>query len=293
MKTRLRERLNLLTLLWGLLSLSILTSCATKEDPCSIDLSKRIDHSLDGGKTLAALRERGSLKVGFSGFIPWAMKNTNDEWVGFEIDVAKKLARDLGLELEMVPTAWGRIIPALLNDEFDIIIAGMSVTPQRAKEVTFSDPYEYSKMVLLLNSRIQASSLRELNQPAYRFVGWVGSTPLTLTELLLNRAQTIAFDNNGFPAQALASGQAEGFVTTSVEAAIHIESYPDSIYAPDWGLELAKDDVAFALPLNVETAWLEYLNQWIETNWENGFLEEKDLYWFASRAWTEDNQVAQ
>ena len=49
---------------------------------------------------------RGVLRVGFSSFVPWAMQDKNGEFVGFEIDVAKRLAKDLGVDIQLVPTKW-------------------------------------------------------------------------------------------------------------------------------------------------------------------------------------------
>lgn len=60
------------------------------------------------------IKERGTLRVGMSTFVPWAMRNKQGELIGFEIDVAKRLAQDSGLKVEFVPTAWDGIIPALL-----------------------------------------------------------------------------------------------------------------------------------------------------------------------------------
>lgn len=57
-------------------------------------------------------------------FVPWAMRSKEGALVGFEIDVATKVAADMGVEIEFVPTAWSGIIPALLADNFDIIIGG-------------------------------------------------------------------------------------------------------------------------------------------------------------------------
>ncbi len=54
---------------------------------------------------------------GFPSFVPWAMQDKNGEFVGFEIDVAKRLAKDLGVELQLVPTKWAGIIPALMAGE--------------------------------------------------------------------------------------------------------------------------------------------------------------------------------
>ena len=286
-------RLQTNTLVWSslLLSIFILTSCIRKKP--EQEATEQAEAAPEGGKTLAKLRERGAIKVGFSTFHPWAMQSAEGEWIGFEIDVATKLSKDLGLNLELVPTAWTGIIPALLTNKFDIIIGGMGVTPERAEQVTFSVPYEYAKTVVLLNQNIKVSSLKELNQPEYRFVGRAGSTPSALTRELVPEAQMKTFDDDGLAIQDLVNGQADGFLTDSIEAALVIETYPGTIYLPDWGRELKKEDVAFALPKNAEATWVEYINQWIEKNWDNGFLDEKTRYWFESRDWTKDHQLAE
>ncbi|MEO8546015.1 MAG: transporter substrate-binding domain-containing protein, partial [Burkholderiaceae bacterium] len=74
-----------------------------------------------------AVKARDKLQVGFSSFVPWAMRDKKGEWVGFEVDVANKLAKDLGVKLDLIPTAWDGIIPSLIAKKFDVIIGGMSV----------------------------------------------------------------------------------------------------------------------------------------------------------------------
>src|SRR3954452_12590078 len=68
---------------------------------------------------IASMQKRGSMIVGMATFVPWAMRSEQGELVGFEVDVATKLAKDLDLKLELVPTAWDGIIPALIAGKFD------------------------------------------------------------------------------------------------------------------------------------------------------------------------------
>ncbi|MDE2825033.1 MAG: transporter substrate-binding domain-containing protein, partial [Gemmatimonadota bacterium] len=63
---------------------------------------------------LDQIKQRGTIRVGVSTFVPWAMRNKQGELVGFEVDVASRLAADAGLEIEFIPTAWDGIIPGLL-----------------------------------------------------------------------------------------------------------------------------------------------------------------------------------
>lgn len=103
---------------------------------------------------LDKINERGSLRVGMSTFVPWAMRNKQGDLVGFEIDVAKRLAEDSGWKVEFVPTAWDGIIPSLLSNKFDVIIGGMSITEARAKSVLFTEPYSHSGVQLAANKEL-------------------------------------------------------------------------------------------------------------------------------------------
>ena len=69
---------------------------------------------LTSESVIQTIMKRGKIKVGMSTFVPWAKRNKEGELIGFEIDVAKQLAEDLGVEIEFVPTAWSGILPALI-----------------------------------------------------------------------------------------------------------------------------------------------------------------------------------
>jgi polar amino acid transport system substrate-binding protein len=91
---------------------------------------------------LDAVLERGVLRVGFdAGYQPFEMTNKQGQYIGFDVDLAKMVAKEMGVKVEFVNTAWDGIIPALLTDKFDVIMGGMTVTPQRNLRVNFADPY--------------------------------------------------------------------------------------------------------------------------------------------------------
>jgi len=63
------------------------------------------------------------------------------EFVGFDIDLAKEIANGLGLEAEIINTAWDGIFPALIAHKFDVVISAVTITPERDEGMDFSDPY--------------------------------------------------------------------------------------------------------------------------------------------------------
>ncbi len=108
------------------------------------DIRKPVD-------ALDRIQKTGELRVGVSLFTPWTMKNTQGELVGFEMDVAKQLAKDMGVKPVFKVFDWDGILPALLKQKIDIIVAGMVVTPQRALKVNFTQPYASSGIGIVAN----------------------------------------------------------------------------------------------------------------------------------------------
>ena len=65
-----------------------------------------INQELAKSSIIDKVMRKGTLRVGLSSFVPWAMQDKKGEWIGFEIDVAKQLAEDMGVKIEFVPTKW-------------------------------------------------------------------------------------------------------------------------------------------------------------------------------------------
>ena len=81
---------------------------------------------------LDEIQKRGTLRVGLEpGYMPFELTSKKGEIIGFDVDMAKRMAKAMGVKLELVSTAWDGIIPALLTDKFDIIMSGMTLTQER------------------------------------------------------------------------------------------------------------------------------------------------------------------
>ena len=91
-------------------------------------------------RTLQQVLNDGTMRVGVALYTPWAMRSPSGELIGFEIDVGRKLAEDMGVDVEFSVYPWERIILALQSGEIDLIAAGLSITPERALHVNFSQP---------------------------------------------------------------------------------------------------------------------------------------------------------
>ncbi|MFA9614907.1 MAG: transporter substrate-binding domain-containing protein, partial [Deltaproteobacteria bacterium] len=90
------------------------------------------DINLAKKSTLESILKRGELRVGFeSGYMPFEMTDKRGNFVGFDVDMAKEMAKAMGVKFVPVNTAWDGIIPALTTKKFDIIMSGMTITQER------------------------------------------------------------------------------------------------------------------------------------------------------------------
>jgi polar amino acid transport system substrate-binding protein len=237
------------------------------------------------GGTLEQVLQRGVLRVGFSTFVPWAMQDKKGEFIGFEIDVARRLAQDMGVKVEFSPTQWSGIIPALLSGKFDIIIGGMSIQPQRALKVNFTIPYEYSGMSIVAD-RLKAGkfkSLADFNRPEIILAVRQGTTAADAAKKFMPKAQLRLFDQEAQTIQEVLGGRAHAVVASDPFPAFQALKYPDKLALP-LSEPFTKEPIAFAVRKG-DQDFLNFLDSWIRMAGDEGWLAERHHYWFRTNDW--------
>lgn len=102
---------------------------------------------------LEAVQERGTLTVGMMGtYPPYNFLNTDEVMDGFDADIAREVARRIGVEAEFVPTEWSGMIEGLLRGRFDTVISQMTITPQRQEQMDFTQPYITNQVRIIVSS---------------------------------------------------------------------------------------------------------------------------------------------
>jgi polar amino acid transport system substrate-binding protein len=238
---------------------------------------------------LIDIEKRGVLRVGMSTFVPWAMRSKEGDLIGFEIDVATKLAQDMGVEVEFVPTAWSGIIPALIAKKFDVIVGGMSITPQRNLTVNFTRPYAHSGQQMAANTKLSGSftSMDDYNDSSVTIACRRGATPCNFAQERFPKASLRQFDDDAQAFQEVVNGNAHAMISSAPKPRFWSEAYPDKVFVANDGKNLSQGDEAFALRKgDIDT--LNFFSNWILVNESNGWLAKTHAYWFEDQSGWKD-----
>ena len=158
--------------------------------------------------------EGGVLRMGTNAtFPPYEYVDENNEVAGIDADIAAAIADKLGMELEITDMAFDSLIPALQSDTIDIVLAGMTVDPERAESVNFTDSYATGVQVIIVpedsdiaspddlegkNIGVQTGTTGDLyctDQYGQEFVKQFDNGPLAVAALLNGQIDCVVIDN--------------------------------------------------------------------------------------------------
>jgi polar amino acid transport system substrate-binding protein len=198
------ERMKLFKLLAAMLLALLVAAPAMAAD---IELAKK--------STLNEIVARGELRVGFdAGYMPFEMTDKNGNYVGFDIDLAKELAKAMGVKFVPVNTDFDGMIPALLSDKFDIIISGMTVTQERNLRINFANPYIVVGQSVIVSKKLEGKvkTWEDLNKPEYTVVSRLGTTGEEAAKRMLPKAKYKSFEKEADGALEVINGKADAWV---------------------------------------------------------------------------------
>lgn len=114
---------------------------------------------------LARIQEAGQITVAMEGtWAPWTYHDENDELVGFDVEVAQKIAEKLGVKVVFVEGEWDGLLAGLDAGRYDIMVNGVEYTEERAEKYDFSEPYGYIKTAIIVNGdNTDIQSFEDLN----------------------------------------------------------------------------------------------------------------------------------
>lgn len=228
------------------------------------------------------IRKRGKLQVGIGAFVPWAMRDKQGGLIGFEVDVATKLAKDMGVQIELMPTAWDAIIPSMIAGKFDML-NGMSITPQRKEQIDFSTPYAISGQGVAASKQL-ASKLKwpeDYNNANVTFVCRRAVPACKLIEEKWPKATLRQFDDDAIAFQEVINGNAHAIISSEPKPTFFALKNPDRLFKPT-NDNVSNGDDSFGVRKG-NPAMLAYLNDWVGKN--KDWIKQRHNYWFKTQEW--------
>jgi len=146
--------------------------------------------------------------------MPFEMTDKKGRFVGFDIDMAKEMAKAMGVKFVPVNTAWDGIIPALITKKFDIIMSGMTVTQERNLKINFADPNIIVGQTILINKKHKnkIKSYKDLNNSKYTVTSKLGTTGEQAVKRLIPKCKYKSFETEPEAALEVVNGKADAFV---------------------------------------------------------------------------------
>ena len=236
-------------------------------------------------RTLQEVLNSGTLRVGVALYTPWTMRDPSGELIGFEIDVATKLAEDMGVAPEITVYAWERIILALESGEIDLIAAGLSVTPERALHVNFSQPYAVGGTTLATNldTTARVDSLEDLNDSAYTIAAVTGTVAEELADRIFPRTRVELFEDPDAASAALIQGTVDAYMENEPIPTFLALDNPTRVDVPI-AVPLLQTRAAFAVNKG-DADFVIFLNAWITARESDTWLPTLHNYWFDTLHW--------
>lgn len=165
--------------------------------------------------TLDEIQKRGKLRVGMEpGYMPFELKNQKGQIIGFDVDMATRMAKAMGVELELVDTAWDGIIPALLTGKFDVLMSGMTLTQERNMSINFAPPYIVIGQSILIKKDLAGTvkSYKDLNDAKYTIASKLGTTGEQATKRMIPNAKYISYETEQEGVLELVNGKIDAFI---------------------------------------------------------------------------------
>lgn len=223
----------------------------------------------ESSETSGESNEKGEFTFASSGLYPPFNYTENDELVGFDVEIGKAIAEELGMNPKPVTNPWQTIIAALNSDKFDAIIGSMAITAERLEEVNFTEPYYESGAQIFVSE--DNDSIKVPEDLKDKKIGVVVSSTFEETARQYTD-EVITYDSDVTALQdLLVKGRLDAVITDQLvgmyainQNDLKIKKVGEPIYLDQMGIAIKKDDKEL----------LEKVNEALETIIENGTYGE-------------------
>jgi polar amino acid transport system substrate-binding protein len=260
-------------------ALTGLLICGAPSGPALAQPSDQIEAQVARVGALDKIIEAGIVRIAVpSDLPPFGSRSPNSQLEGYDIDVALLLAKALGVRLELVPVTSGDRIAALLTLRADLVVANLGVSPERAKSIAFSSPYAPFFLGVYGATDLPVKEAADLKG---RKIAVTRNTieDRILTELGVEGAEILRFDDNEKTLDAFTAGRAELLATGNVVAAALMKRASDLKIEAKFVLQ---DSPASIGVRRDEPGLLHWINVFVFSKKLNGELDRISRKWLGA-----------
>lgn len=233
-----------------------------------------------GGDLLSQIQANGTITVAMEGtWAPWTYHDESDNLVGYDVEVATKIAEKLGVEPKFVEGEWDGLLAGLDAGRYDIMVNGVDITPERAEKYDFSTPYAYNRTaVITQKDNDSIKTLEDLNGKTT--ANTISSTYAELAEQY--GATVTGVDDLNQTFELLLSGRIDATLNAEVTYYDYMKEHPDA-NAKIAVLTADANEVAIPMRKGDETATLRAaIDTAIEEMRADGTLKELSEKYFGT-----------
>ncbi|MEM8729343.1 MAG: transporter substrate-binding domain-containing protein [Pseudomonadota bacterium] len=221
----------------------------------------------------------GVLKVGTTGdWNPMSVRDpATNSYKGFDIDIMNELAKDLGVEVEFVPTDWKTLVNGVVAGQYHIT-GSASISPARMKAAGFSESYISVEIFPFTTPDKAAnfSGYESINKPGVKVATTLGTTFEALVREWFPEADIKVVEAPARGYQEVLAGRADVFITSNIEGST-LEQKFGVVRVPDTGPR-APSPIAMLVPQS-DQVWINYVNNWVELKKAKGFFDANKAKW--------------
>ena len=223
---------------------------------------------------LQTIKKNGELRVGTTGdWDPMSMKDpATNKYKGFDIDVMRELAKDMGVKVKFVPAEWKTIVAGITANRYDISTS-VTKTPKRAEVAGFTSTYyKYGTVPLVLKKNLEKfSTWDSLNKDGVKIATTLGTSQEQKAKEFFPNSTLKSVEAPARDFQEVLAGRADGNITSSTEANKLVIKYPQLAIVQDG--EKNPAFLAMMVPKK-DTVWNDYVSNWIKKKKSSGFFEK-------------------
>lgn len=225
---------------------SLAAGCGTKEEVNSEKNGSEVEDN-----SLEKIKKKGKLVLGTSADYPpfefHTMVDGKDEIVGFDIEIAKYIADELGVELEIKDMEFDKLLGGLSTGMLDIVVAGMNPDPEREKEANFTDIYYEANLSVLVNKE-DATQINKLEDLNGKSIGvQIGTTQEKFAKTEIKDADVKSLSTNPDIAMNLKTKKIDCAIMEAPVAESFANSNENLMVVDDLTIDSGSDGVAIAV----------------------------------------------